>query len=144
MDNVVEAVNCKLMAVNFWESAKKIESTMDKKDDGTPAKLTAIPFYFLVSHATELFLKAALLKRGFDSGKLKKFDYRHNLSNLLDELEKYKIVVSPHSASIIRGLSISHAEHSLRYKVLVKWYSPPPKCIYSMLDELLGCCRLNQ
>ena len=61
---------------------------MEKRNDGTPAKLTPIPFYFLISHAVELFLKSALLKRGFTEDELKKHDYRHNLDSLLAALQK--------------------------------------------------------
>ena len=48
-----------LTCVNFWQSAK-IQSEKIKVDDrGVPKRLTALPLYFLASHATELFLQSA-------------------------------------------------------------------------------------
>ena len=61
----------RITAVNFWKSAKILSVSLETKSDGSPTKITAIPFYFLVSHAAELFLKSALLKRGFPESKLK-------------------------------------------------------------------------
>ena len=91
----------RLTAVNFWESAKIVSASLETKSDGTPAKVTAIPFYFLVSHAAELLLKSALLKRGLQEGDLKKFDYRHNLDALLDELRKQGVSVTPDTVHLI-------------------------------------------
>ena len=45
-DNIYLASIYRLTGVNFWESAKKLDLTMGKTDDDTPAKITAIPFYF--------------------------------------------------------------------------------------------------
>ena len=45
-------------------------------------KLTALPFYFLVSHVAERLLKSARLKRGFSEQELREFGYRHNLDKL--------------------------------------------------------------
>jgi hypothetical protein len=78
-DSIYLASIYRLTAVNFWESAKLLISSTELRNDGTPAKVTAIPFYFLVSHAVELFLKSALLKRGYQEGDLRKYHYRHNL-----------------------------------------------------------------
>jgi hypothetical protein len=55
----------RLTGMNFWQSAKQLSEKIEVDDRGVPTKLTALPFYFLVSHATELLLKSALLKRGF-------------------------------------------------------------------------------
>ena len=65
-DNIYLASIYRVTAVNFWESAKTLSASIECRDDGTPAKITAIPFYFLISHAAELLLKSALLKRGFE------------------------------------------------------------------------------
>src|SRR5476649_955008 len=88
IDDVYLASLYRIQAAIFLDSARKLSATLELKSDGTPAKLSAIPFYFLISHAAELFLKAALLKRAFDQGNLKKYDYRHNLSSLLKELQE--------------------------------------------------------
>lgn len=137
----------RLTGVNFWESAKKLNFVMEKTTDNTPIKVTAIPFYFLVSHAAELFLKSALLKRGWNEQQLKKYDYRHNLDSLLRELQGIGIIVTPETANLINGLSPQHADHSLRYKALVdngqKTYLPPTNLIHSALEELLLLTRIS-
>lgn len=147
MDSIALASIYRLTAVNFWESAKKLDESMEKRNDGTPAKLTAIPFYFLISHAAELFLKSALLKRGFAEDELKKYDYRHNLDSLLDALQKKHIVITPETTNLIKNLSLQHKNHSLRYNALIiqnqTTYLPPPKLIHSMLKELLSLTAIS-
>ena len=86
-------------AANFWESAKKLLPTLELRDDGTPANLAAIPLYFLVSHAVELLLKSALLKRGYVPSDLRKFDTRHNLHALMLLIEKKNLPISLGSRS---------------------------------------------
>lgn len=136
-----------MTGVNFWKSAKVLSASLETKSDGTPGKITAIPFYFLVSHAAELLLKAALLKRGFPERKLKKFDYRHNLGGLLEELQKRGIVVTPLTARLIDGLHSQHQNHALRYTALVddgqKTYMPPPQQVLAMLEMLLQLTRIS-
>src|SRR2546425_13229722 len=117
-DNIYLASIYRLTAVNFWESAKTLSSTLELKDDSTPAKVTAIPFYFLVSHAAELLLKSALLKRGFQESDLKKFDYRHNLKSLMEELRRKGVSITPGTVRLIMGLHSQHQDDSLRYKAL--------------------------
>jgi hypothetical protein len=137
----------RLTAVNFWESAKVVAASPEVMGDGSSPKLTAIPFYFLVSHAAELFLKSALLKRGFQEGDLKKFDYRHNLGALLEELLGRRVSVTADTAQLIRGLHAQHAHHALRYTALVDdgqpTYMPPPRLVFSMLEELLLLTRIS-
>ncbi len=146
-DSIYLASIYRLTGVNFWESAKKLDFTMEKTDDNTPAKITAIPFYFLVSHATELFLKSALLKRGWDEQRLKKYDYRHNLDSLLSEVQKIGVSVTPETENLINGLSAQHGDHSLKYTALVDNgqtnYLPPPALIHSALAELLLLTRIS-
>jgi hypothetical protein len=133
--------------VNFWKSAKTLSESIEIKSDGTPAKITAIPFYFLISHAAELLLKSALLKQGFPESKLKKFDYRHNLDALLEELRNKGASVTSRSVLIIRGLHSQHQNHALRYTALVdngqKTYMPPLLQALSMLEELLQLTRTS-
>src|SRR5262249_34308048 len=88
-------------AVNFRLSAEALHPGLELRDDGSPAKLTAIPFYFLVSHAIELFLKSALLKRGYVPADLRRLDNRHNLRALLELLKKKGLPVSAEATSII-------------------------------------------
>ena len=115
--------------------------------DGRPIRLTAMPLYFLASHAAELFLKAALLKRGFEESNLKKFDYRHNLAALLKEIEGKGVPVTATTTTVIRGLSAQHQAHQLRYTVLVddgkSTYWPPLHLVFSALDELLLLNRIS-
>jgi hypothetical protein len=146
IDNIAFAATYRLMGVNFWESAKKLDATLEKRKNGTPAKLTAIPFYFLVSHATELFLKSALLKRGFTENDLKQYDYRHNLNMLLKALQEKGITVTPETVKVINGLHTSHKNHALRYDVLMrsgKTYWPPTDLVHQTLNELLLLTKLS-
>lgn len=128
-DNIPLAVVYYLNGTNFRMSAEMLMSTLELDSDGRPTRLTAIPLYFLASHAAELFLKAALLKRGFDELDLKKYDYRHNLNSLLSELQKKGVSVTDATEATINGMSEQHKKHALRYTVLVddgnKTYWPP-------------------
>ncbi|MGH8003355.1 MAG: hypothetical protein ACRECJ_01345 [Limisphaerales bacterium] len=146
-DNIPLAFAYRLNGANFRMSAEKLRSTLELDDDDRPTKLTAIPLYFLASHAAELFLKAALLKRGFDESDLKKYDYRHNLNSLLFELQNKGVSVTDETVATIQGLSEQHKNHVLRYTVLVddgtKTYWPPLSLIFSMLDELLLLTRIS-
>lgn len=146
-DNTSLAVAYYLNGAIFQASAKKLQLDIELDSKGCPTKLTAIPLYFLASHAAELFLKAALLKRGFNESQLKKFDYRHNLEGLLLELLKKGVPVSDETKAIVNGLSAQHKKHALRYTVLVDdgetTYSPPLSAVFSALDELLMATRLS-
>src|SRR5204863_5732334 len=102
----------RMTAVNFRLSAEALHPSLELRDDGSPAKLTAIPFYFLVSQAIELFLKSALLKRGYVPADLRRFDNKHNLRALLELLKKKGLPVSGEAASIIEGLSPQHAPYA--------------------------------
>jgi hypothetical protein len=138
-DSIVMASKFRLIAVNFWESAKKLDTMLEKRDDGSPAKLTAIPFYFLVSHAVELFLKSALLKRGHTEKDLKDH-YGHNLNSLLKALQAKGVAVTPATVEVIDGLQELNENHVSRYDIRVvhskKYWTSTTK-IHSMLEELL-------
>jgi hypothetical protein len=69
-DGIVLASTYRLNAVNFRASAE-VASTLVLDVQGRPTSLLALPFYFLISHAAELLLKAALLKRGVSEAELK-------------------------------------------------------------------------
>jgi hypothetical protein len=140
------AVSYYMMGLNFQESAKKISETLETNNDGTPKNLMAIPFYFLVSHAAELYLKSALLKRGFDETKLKEFSYRHNLSALLEELQKKGVSITPETIDLIDFLYKQHKSHTLRYINLFEKNQlslPPFQSVFSMLNELFGLTRIS-
>ncbi|SOD22547.1 hypothetical protein [Nitrosomonas ureae] len=146
-DNVALAVAYYTNGVNFRVSAERLASDLELDNLGRPTKLTAIPLFFLASHAAELFLKAALLKRGVSSSDLKKFEYRHNLSALLQLLQLKNIFVSAETIELVNGLSEQHAEHALRYTVLFddgkKTYWPPIALVFSALEELLLLTRVG-
>jgi len=137
----------RLTGVNFWQSAKQLSEKIEVDDRGVPTKLTALPFYFLVSHATELLLKSALLKRGFSEQELREFGYRHNLDKLLTTLMAKGVTVTPGTTSLVRHLSKQHQTHALRYSALVDdgnpTYLPPPGLLLEMLEELLLLTRIS-
>ena len=146
-DTIPLAVAYYLNGSNFQKSAKQLMHGLELDGSGRPTKLTAIPMYFLTSQAAELFLKAALLKRGFAEADLKKFDHRHNLAALLREIKGMGVPVADVTDAVIHGLSEQHRTHQLRYTVLVddgtKTYWPPPSLVFTALDELLGLCRIS-
>jgi hypothetical protein len=146
-ENIPLAVGYRLLAVTFQNSAETLSKTMELDGNGVPVRRTAVPFYFLISHAAELFLKSALLKRGMQESDLKKFDYRHSLNSLLTILQNKGILVSPETVTLIKGLHEQHRTHALRYAVFVdngkKTYWPPVSAVLGMLDELLMLTRIS-
>lgn len=134
------------MAVMFWEDAKKLDKGIERDENGLPKKYTAIPYYYLISHSTELLLKSALLKRNFTRDELRKFKYGHNLENLLNELIKLDLPISDKTKEMVIGLSEQHKDHSLRYEVLMDngkmTFTPPNDWLNGMLTELLSLTRI--
>lgn len=137
----------RLEAVNYWESAKTLSASFETKLEEAPGNISAIPFYHLISHAAELLLKSALLKRGFTESDLKKFTHRHSLKNLMEELQTKGVDVTPNTIQVIIGLDKQHQKHALRYTALVddgeKTYMPPPKLVFEVLGELLMLTRIS-
>jgi len=133
----------RMTAVNFRLSAEKLAPTIELREDGTPAKLTAVPFYYLISHSIELLLKSALLKRGFIPSDLKRFETRHNLGALLALLMKKGLPVSEESKALIEGLSAQHQGHLLRFHFLTNPFMPKPTLLWSTLDELLLLTKIS-
>ena len=146
-ENIALITSYRLTGVNFQKSAERLKRCIELNDDVRPETLTALPLYFLASHSAELFLKAALLKRGFDESELRKFDYRHNLAALLSELQEKGVPLTDNITTVINGLSEQHKNHSLRYTVFVddgvKTYMPPLALVFSALDELLLATRIS-
>jgi hypothetical protein len=95
MDNVVLASTYRLTAVNFRLSAQVLFEKFKSQGEPLPGNIRAIPFYFLISHAIELLLKCALLKRGRPPSDLKNFALRHNLKGLIQEVINLGRVISP-------------------------------------------------
>jgi len=146
-DNIPLAVAYYTNGVNFRMSAERLREGIELDDAGRPKKLTAIPLYFLASHAADLFLKAALLKRGFAEADLRKYDYRHNLAALLQELQRKGVPISSATAAVVHGLSEQHQTHQLRYTVSVddgtRTYWPPLFLVFAALEELLLLTRIS-
>lgn len=126
---------------NFKHSAELLAETIEKDKDGTPHHKLGIPFYFLASHSAELFLKACLLKSEFENKKLKKYEYRHNLDALLNEVINLGIVVSEKTKITINSLNAQHEKHKLRYNEFEKINRPSLGDVQEMLNELMGLTR---
>ena len=145
-DNVPLVSAYRLNGVNFRASAEVLANTLDLDQDGRPTRLTAIPLYFLASYAAELYIKAALLKRGYDEPTLRK-RFGHDLVSLLSALQQKGVSVTNETVATIEGMCDQHKNHALRYTVLVdngqKTYWPPLPLVFSMLDELLLLTRVS-
>ena len=149
-DSYLLAANYKFVAQGFILSAKKLVEDINVDEYGIPeGKGYNFPFYFLISHAMELYLKAALLKRGFTEKKLKKFDYRHNLEALLEQLQRKGVVISDGTIVVVKGLSEQHKEHLLRYSAIIdeqvvfSKFHPPLYVVFRALDELLLATKVS-
>ena len=146
-DSIPLAVAYYMNGINFRASAEKLANGLELDELGRPTKITAIPLYFVASHAAELFLKAALLKRDTPADDLRKLKYRHSLSSLLELLQGKGVSVSQATSALVIGLAEQHAAHSLRYSVFVadgkKTYWPPLALVFSALDELLLLTRVG-
>jgi hypothetical protein len=146
-DNIPLAFAYYVNGANFRASAEKLVEDLELDSKGCPTRMTAVPLYFLASHAAELFLKAALLKRNFPEADLKKLDYRHNLAKLLQEVQSKGVPVSSETVALVNGLSEQHKTHQLRYTILVddgmKTYWPPLTLVFQALDELLLLTRIS-
>jgi hypothetical protein len=145
-DNIELASAYRLTATSFRMSAEVLERQFKEHGEGMPLNYRSTPYYYLISHACELLLKAALLKRGLSTEELRKFTLRHNLKGLVDSLASTGLNLSEHSLKLIEGLSSQHESHDLRYTALLDdgklTYTPEPTEIYEMLDELLMTTRL--
>jgi hypothetical protein len=137
----------RLTATSFRMSADAVRAHYKSRDEDMPGNYRATPYYFLVSHASELMLKAALLKRGVAEPTLKKGRVRHDLLALLHDLEQHDVTISPNAAVTLSLLSRQHRDHDLRYTALlddgVSVATPDPEDVETLLDELLMCTRLR-
>ena len=140
MDNVVLASTYRLTATNFRMSAEILLQDFQRRDEPLTGNIRAIPFYYLVSHAAELLLKCALLKRGLPIEDLKKYPMRHSLIALLEKLRQFG-PLSDKTISVISALSRQHEKHDLRYTALlddgVITFTPEPSVLFDVLDDLL-------
>jgi len=141
MDNIVLASTYRLTATNFRMSAEILLHDFEKRGEALPKNMRAIPFYYLISHAIELLLKCALLKRGQAADDLKKYQIRHSLSALLQKLSELGVPMSDNAINVIGVLSQQHEKHNLRYTALLDdgevTFTPEPSVFLDVLDELL-------
>lgn len=86
-DNTPLASAFRMQATIFRMSAEVLYKDFEAKGERLPNNFRAIPFYYLATHAAELLLKCALLKRGITVSTLKKSNIRHDLIALLDQLK---------------------------------------------------------
>lgn len=114
---------------------------LESKDQKLPLNVRAIPFYYLSSHAIELLLKCALLKRNIEPGNT------HNLEKLLDNLISLKVPVTDEAIFLIKELGNQHRKHILRYSALLPdgdpVFTPEPSIILALMDELLLAGRIS-
>lgn len=146
-DNIELASAYRTTATSFQISADILERDFKAKGEDMPLNYRATPFYYLISHACELLLKAALLKRDYSPNRLRRPALRHNLKNLTEALRLKGVELSTSTILLIDGLSSQHELHDLRYTALLdngrSTYMPSPCELYAMLDELLMATRLN-
>ena len=137
----------RMHATLFRQSAALVSATFDTPPSISPRSYLAVPFYFLVSHAMELLLKSALLKRGVGEAALRNHEVRHNLGAMMTQLEAMGLTITHQTATVVRAMSDQHENHALRYSALVDdgkpTYMPPPAMIEDTLDELLLLTRIS-
>ena len=147
MDNVVLASTYRSTATIFRMSAAVLLRDFQERGEALPRNIRAIPFYYLISHAIELLLKCALLKRGQSADDLKKYPVRHSLDALLQKLGQLGVPLSDGAIRIIGALSRQHEKHNLRYTVLLDdgefTFTPEPSELFDLLDELLLAGRVS-
>jgi len=149
MDNLPLAVTFYTNGVNFRASAERLSQDITLDSNGRPEnKLASVPMYLIASYSAELFLKASLLKRGMSEKDLKKFELRHNLSNLMAKLVEIGVPVSLRTQQIVEGLSSQHESHDLRYTVLQHLgkssFFPPISDLFDALEELFSLTRISK
>ena len=145
-DDITLAVSYYTYGRFVYDSAKSLSENLDFERRSLGDLLSLMPFYYLSSHAAELFLKAALLKRGFGEANLRKMQYRHDLEALLGELELKGVPVKDATRRIVKKLGAQHRTHELRFPDLVKGinvFLPEPELVFETLDDLFLLTRIS-
>lgn len=143
--SIVSASHYRLVAVSFWESAKILYENRTYTDGCQTSMINMPPFYYLVSHASELFLKSALLKRGVTESDLRKQNVRHNLVKLATILAEKGLHLSENTIELIKVLHPIHEKHYLRYLFLKpnhEIFRISTADINAALEELLMATKL--
>ncbi|MCU4162004.1 hypothetical protein AiwAL_18250 [Acidiphilium sp. AL] len=140
-DNIGIAATYRMTATYFKISADVLAKDFISNKIRISGNRKAIPYYYMISHALELLLKCALLKRNFPKSKLKNSTLRHNLIGLLDELKNFGIPITEDTYNTIQIISDQHKKHRLRYDFLfddgLLTFTPEPNSLNSTYDELL-------
>lgn len=97
------------------------------------------PAYYLLSHATELALKAFLAARGTDKSSLKKLD--HNLKRIANRALQANLPVVDMFDLMIERLNNLNKEHSLRYPAWRFFDFPMPSECSTVLSSLQEAIR---
>lgn len=144
-DYIAEASYYRMTATVFRENARMLLSQFEAEGLEIVGNRMAVPYYYLISHCMELYLKCALLKRGASPDQLKDHKVRHNLESLLKKLQEKEVPITEMTLEIVNSLSKQHSNHSLRYSVFFddgsKTSTPSPQDIEIVLDELLMAGR---
>ena len=147
VDEIALASTYRTTAAIWRMSAEILLNEFETRGEAMPGNVRAIPFYYLCSHALELLLKCALLKRGFQPDRLKRYDCRHDLVELRSLLETKNIPISGSTTNLITALSDQHRRHALRYTALLddgeSTFTPLPANIFQAYDELLMATRVS-
>ena len=131
-------------ALFYWHAAKTLIDLENNDDEAGQTIISYQPVYFLVCHATELYLKGALLKRGFTHADLKKPKLRHNLIGLAEALAKSGVSIPRHRMEEIGQLSYFHSQHLLRYglfRIGADTFHLTVAGLERYFSDLLGYCH---
>lgn len=90
------------------------------KHESDPTPQQTVPIVHLICHAIEMLLKLALYKTGSNDNRLRKFERRHNLLQLMRECEISGVEFSSEISTMIESLSPLHEDHTLRYSAFEK------------------------
>lgn len=93
------------------------------------------PTYFLRSHAIELLLKAVLLANGWTGDACRK-KLGHRLSDALAEAEKFGLVISDRTKSVIATLSPLHEDYTFRYRPSKPYAFPNQEIATDAIQDL--------
>jgi HEPN domain-containing protein len=124
-----------LTGMIFTASARRLARSFAKDGEPITKNPQAVPLYYLVSHAAELFLKALVLGHGLPIQQ----KHNHDLMGLLGEAEKFGLKVSARTRKVLEELSPVHKQHSLRYSVFIVEkvvFQSTEQEVFEMLKEL--------
>lgn len=93
------------------------------------------PLNFLLGHASELLLKSALAFKGYDEGKLKSFEFRHDLIALKNACELEQITLNSRFVFWIEVIAENHKDFDFRY---ARSFGGFPDEDHKRLSELIG------